>query len=54
MLTHCLSDIAEASPKCEEKRTLVSLIREYLDGAGDPNVLFRIEALDKQQEDAAS
>jgi hypothetical protein len=37
---------------CDEKRTLVSLIREYLDGAGDPNVLIRIEALDEQQEDA--
>jgi hypothetical protein len=39
-------------PKCEEKRTLISLIREYLDGAGDPNVLIRIEALDEQQEDS--
>jgi hypothetical protein len=37
---------------CEEKRTLVSLIREYLDGAGDPNVLIRIEALDEQYEEA--
>ena len=39
-------------PRCEEKRTLISLIREYLDGAGDPNVLIRIEALDEQQEDS--
>ena len=37
---------------CEEKRTLVSLIGEYLDGAGDPNVLIRIEALDEQNEEA--
>jgi hypothetical protein len=38
-------------PMCDEKRTLVALIREYLDGAGDPNVLIRIEALDAVQED---
>lgn len=37
--------------QCEEKRALISLIREYLDGAGDPNILLRIEELDDQEEE---
>lgn len=37
-------------PMCDEKRLLVSLISEYLDGGGDPNVLIRIEALDEQED----
>jgi hypothetical protein len=47
-----LSLHSKTIPIVEEKRALVSLLCEYLDGAGDPNVLIRIEALDEQQDDA--
>jgi hypothetical protein len=39
---------------CEEKRALLALIGEYLEGAGDPNVLIRIEALEEQQENVVT
>ncbi len=35
----------------EEKRALLVNIGEYLDGAGDPNILVRIESIDEGQDD---
>lgn len=40
---------AEQIPLLQEVRTLLASIRDYLDGAGDPNILIRIESLDEDE-----
>jgi hypothetical protein len=37
-------------PLYEEKKALIASISDYLDGAGDPNILIRIEDLDDEPE----
>ena len=36
-------------PRCDEKRTLIYSVRDYLDGGGDPKILIQIEDLDDER-----
>jgi hypothetical protein len=38
-------------PLYEEKSALLASVRDYLDGAGDPNILIRIESLNEGEDE---